>query len=79
MTVSEVEGHDLLMNLLLPVHCLRLPPILSQASMNKTGVVVVEPGKITTLYLHYSFLGLIIMLSRTHVWDKCYKITIAHV
>ena len=44
VTVSVVEGHDLLMDLLLPVHCLRLPPILCQTTiMNKTGVVVIEP------------------------------------
>ena len=47
VTVSVVEGHDLLMDLLLPVHCLRLPPILRETStVNKTGVVVVEPVQV---------------------------------
>lgn len=36
VTVTEVERHDLLMNLLLPKHRLGLPPIFRQASMDKT-------------------------------------------
>ena len=41
MTVSEVESHDLLVNLLLTKHSLRLLPIV-QSTMNEARVVGVE-------------------------------------
>ena len=44
MTVSEVEGHDLLVDLLLTKHCLRITTIV-QTSVNEAGVVGVEPDK----------------------------------
>ena len=44
VAVPEVERHNLLMDLLLPEHRLRLPPIVGQASMDKTRVVGIEPG-----------------------------------
>ena len=45
MTVSEVEGHDLLVDLLLTKHCLRITTIV-QTSVNEAGVVGVEPDNI---------------------------------
>ena len=43
MTVTEVERHDLLVDLLLSKNRLGLPPIFRQASMDKTRVVGIEP------------------------------------
>ena len=41
MTVSEVESHDLLVYLLLAVHCLGIPPRV-QPAVDEAGVVGVE-------------------------------------
>ena len=45
VTVTEVERHDLLVDLLLSKNRLGLPPIFRQASMDKTRVVRIEPEK----------------------------------
>ena len=45
VTVTEVERHDLLVDLLLSKNRLGLPPIFRQASMDKTRVVGIEPEK----------------------------------